>query len=174
MVECWGIRTLSCPNIWKAGLPQNFLHKFCTHLTALPEKEKNISCNKICLDCKLKMFKDYHSLIFTFAFSHLWFHKLSVYVSLSLCCLYVGYIVQTSRLCSPLPMGRSRTLQPGQGVKSDTLNRVLGGAIDYGRSFRNQLRSTYRWLKSGEMYTTFSKQEMWLEAFLSDLQEKMG
>lgn len=63
-------------------------------------------------------------------------------------------------------------LQPGQGVKSDTRNRVLGGAIDYGRSFRNQLRSTYRWVKSGEMYT-FSEEEMRLEAFLSDLQEEM-
>lgn len=106
------------------------------------------------------MFKEYHSLIFTFTFSQLWFHKLAVYLSLSLCCLYVGYVVQAGCLHFPLPMGRSRQLQPGQGVKSDALNCVLGGAIDYGRSFRNQLRSTYRWVKSGEMYAVFSKQEM--------------
>lgn len=173
MVACWGIRILSCPDIWKSGLPQNFLHKFSTRLTVVLANEKNIFCSKICLECKLKMFKEYHSLIFTFTCSRLWVHKLAVYLSLSLCCLYVGYVVQAGCLRSPLPMGRSRRRRPGQGVRSDTPNRVLGGAIDYGRSFRNQLRSTSRWVKSGEMYTVFSKQEMWLEAFLSDLQEKM-
>lgn len=98
MAERWDIRILSCPKMWKSVLPQNFLHKFNTHLTVVLANEKNIFCNKMCLDCKVKMFKEYNSLNFTFTFSKLWFHNFGIYLSLSLCCLCVVYTLQASCL----------------------------------------------------------------------------
>lgn len=111
MAEHSGIRILSCPNIWKSVLPQDFLQKFNTHLTVVLANEKNTFCNKMCLDCKLRMFKEYNSLIFTFTFSELWFHKSGVYLSLGLCCLCVGYTHQGSCL-----WGEAGSSSQGRGL----------------------------------------------------------